>query len=113
MVSYPLGAPAGSPAPRVTGVVTAGGKNHISNSGRNAAPAYDYLYSPEGLEDMADRTRELLARVAAAYVIFNNHPAGQAVANDLELRHILDQDFRPTLPGCLLNPFPQLQTKIS
>jgi hypothetical protein len=37
-----------------------------------------------------------------------NHPAGQAVANALELRHILDPGFRPTLPACLTTAFPRL-----
>ncbi len=42
------------------------------------------------------------------YVIFNNHPAGQAVANALELLHILKPDYRPALPAGLTAAFPRL-----
>jgi uncharacterized protein YecE (DUF72 family) len=69
---------------------------------------YDYYYGPEELEDLAARTRELLAKAPEVYVIFNNHPAGQAIANGLELLHILQPDHRPTLPLGLLAAFPRL-----
>jgi uncharacterized protein YecE (DUF72 family) len=35
------------------------------------------------------RTRELLDKANEVYVIFNNHPRGQAVANALEMTHLL------------------------
>jgi uncharacterized protein YecE (DUF72 family) len=42
------------------------------------------------------------------YVIFNNHPAGQAVANALELAHLLRPERRLTVPPGLLMMFPRL-----
>jgi uncharacterized protein YecE (DUF72 family) len=68
---------------------------------------YDYYYSPEELEDLAVRTRELLDKAPDVYLIFNNHPAGQAVANGLEMSHLLlGRPF--TLPLSLLAAFPRL-----
>jgi hypothetical protein len=49
---------------------------------------------------------ELLAKAAETYVIFNNYPAGQAVANSLELLHMLKPESRPSLPPGLLAAFP-------
>lgn len=68
---------------------------------------YDYYYSPEELEDLAARTRELLAKAPEVYLIFNNHPAGQAVANGLEMsRMLLGRTFN--LPPALVAAFPRL-----
>ncbi len=68
---------------------------------------YDYLYTPEELEELAARVRELLEKAREVYVIFNNHPRGQAVANALEMTRLLTG--RPLqLPPCLLAAFPRL-----
>jgi uncharacterized protein YecE (DUF72 family) len=69
---------------------------------------YDYLYPPEELEELAARTRELLAKAPEVYVIFNNHPAGQAAANALELSRMLS-GRSPALPACLMAAFPRLR----
>jgi uncharacterized protein YecE (DUF72 family) len=107
-VSYPMGA---------TRWVT-GTKGYLRCHGRrqetwfefgaDRGARYDYLYGPEELAELADRAQALMAKAAAAYVIFNNHPAGQAVANALELLHILKPTYRPTLPACLTAAFPRL-----
>jgi len=68
---------------------------------------YDYLYDPEELADLADWVRELMNQTPEVYVIFNNHPRGQAVANGLELAHLLGGRI-PTLPPCLMDAFPRL-----
>ncbi len=68
---------------------------------------YDYLYSQEELGDLAVRIREIMTQTSQLYLIFNNHPRGQAVANALELYHLLTgQRFR--LPDCLTASFPHL-----
>jgi uncharacterized protein YecE (DUF72 family) len=68
---------------------------------------YDYLYAPEELEDLAARVRELLGKAPEVYVIFNNHPRGQAVANALEMAHVLTgRAFH--LPSGLVEAFPRL-----
>jgi len=108
MVSYPMGA---------TRWVT-GTKGYLRCHGRrkdtwfefgeDRGARYDYLYGPEELADLAGRTEELLEKAAETYVIFNNHPTGQALANGLELLRILKTDYRPTLPPGLLGAFPRL-----
>lgn len=108
LVSYPLGA---------TRWVT-GTKGYLRCHGRrkdawfefgeDRGARYDYLYGPEELQDLAGRTKELMAKAGEVYVIFNNHPAGQAVANGLEMLHILQPEYRPALPPGLVAAFPKL-----
>ncbi|MGO8761886.1 MAG: DUF72 domain-containing protein [Desulfobaccales bacterium] len=108
MVSYPMGA---------TRWVT-GTRGYLRCHGRRAetwfefgddrGARYDYLYSPEELEDLAARTRELAVKATETYVIFNNHPAGQAVANALELIHLLTPTRPVSVPPGLLAAFPRL-----
>jgi uncharacterized protein YecE (DUF72 family) len=112
MVSYPMGA---------TRWVT-GSRGYLRCHGRHKEAwfefaqdrqaRYDYLYFPEELADLADRARELMERAAETYVIFNNHPAGQAVANALELAHRLDPSRRLQVPPGLLAAFPRLAETI-
>lgn len=108
LVSYPMGA-----TRWVTGM-----KGYLRCHGRrkekwfefgeDRGARYDYLYGPEEIAELAGRAKELMEKAAASYVIFNNHPAGQAVANALELLHILKPAYRPTLPACLAAAFPRL-----
>jgi len=68
---------------------------------------YDYLYSYAELQELASRCRELMAKASEVYLIFNNHPHGQAVVNALEMtRWLLER--HPTPPVCLVNAFPRL-----
>ena len=107
MVSYPLGA---------TRWVT-GSFGYLRCHGRNKEDwfegagdrqaRYDYYYGPEELADLAARTRELLEKAPDVYLIFNNHPRGQALANGLEMSHLLSgRSFN--LPLSLLAAFPRL-----
>jgi uncharacterized protein YecE (DUF72 family) len=80
--------------------------------GEDRGARYDYYYSPAELEDLAGRARELMAQAPQTFVIFNNHPAGQAVANALELTHRLFPERRLTPPASLVAAFPRL-TEIS
>ncbi len=108
LVSYPMGA---------TRWVT-GTKGYLRCHGRHQGAwfefgedrgaRYDYLYGPEELADLAERAKELMAKALETYVIFNNHPTGQAVANGLELLHILKPNLPPTLPRGLAAAFPRL-----
>jgi len=107
LVSYPLGATrwvTGS-----LGYLRCHGrrKEEWFRFGEDRQARYDYYYGPEELEDLAIRTRELLAKAPDVYLIFNNHPAGQAVANGLEMSHLLlGRTF--TLPPNLVAAFPRL-----
>jgi len=75
--------------------------------GEDRQARYDFYYAPEELEDLAERARELMAKAPEVYVIFNNHPAGQAVANALELSHLLTGRTFALPPG-LPAAFPRL-----
>lgn len=106
-VSYPMGATRWVTGPRAYLRCHGRHKEAWFEFGDDRGARYDYLYTPEELEDLAARTRELMARAAETYVIFNNHPGGQAVANALELAHRLTGRRLPVPPG-LLAAFPRL-----
>jgi uncharacterized protein YecE (DUF72 family) len=108
LVSYPMGATRWVTGPR--GYLRCHGRRTETwfEFGEDRGARYDYLYSPEELEDLAARTRELVVKAAETYVIFNNHPGGQAVANALELAHMLSPGRRVIPPPCLITAFPRL-----
>ncbi len=68
---------------------------------------YDYLYTAQEMDDLAGRARGLTAQTAETYLIFNNHPRGQGVANALEMLQRLTGE-RPALPEGLKQAFPRL-----
>ena len=106
-VSYALGKTIWATGP--VGYLRAHGRRREKwfEFGDDREARYDYLYAPEELQDLAARTRELLEKTPEVYVIFNNHPRGQAVANALELSHILTGRAFP-LPLGLIAAFPRL-----
>ena len=108
MVSYPLGATRWVTGPH--GYLRCHGRRWETwfEFGEDRGARYDYLYGPEELADLADRTRELMEQARETYVIFNNHPAGQAVANALELARLLTPERRVPVPPGLLAAFPRL-----
>lgn len=73
----------------------------------DAGARYDYLYSPQEISAMAARAARLRAQAEETYLIFNNHPRGQAVANALEMMAQLTGE-RPELPEYLKGAFPRL-----
>ncbi len=106
-VSYSLGKTAWATGPR--GYLRAHGRRREKwfEFGEDRQARYDYLYAPEEIADLAGRVRELLDKAPEVYVIFNNHPKGQAVANALEMAHLLTgRSF--SLPAGLLAAFPRL-----
>ena len=108
LVSYPMGA-----TRWVTGSIRymrlhGRRKDAWFEFGADRQAGYDYLYSPEKLEDLSERVRELQEKASEVYVIFNNHPAGKAVANGLELEHFLTGRTK-RIPPCILNAFPRLK----
>jgi uncharacterized protein YecE (DUF72 family) len=107
MVSYPMGATRWVTGTR--GYLRCHGRHKEAwfEFGDDRQARYDYLYSPEELEDLATRTWGLMEKAKEIYVIFNNHPAGQAVTNALELAHLLMGKPVPVPPG-LLVAFPRL-----
>lgn len=114
MVSYPMGATRWVTGTR--GYLRCHGRRQDTwfEFGDDRGARYDYLYSPEELEDLAARTLELEAKARETYVIFNNQPAGQAVANALELIQMLHPGHKASPPPGLIAAFPRLsQTTLS
>jgi uncharacterized protein YecE (DUF72 family) len=82
------------------GYVRLHGRNRANWWQGDNASRYDYLYSPEELEEWLPRIARLLAKVRIALVIFNNHPGGKAVRNALELAALLGSPRPdPGVPG--------------
>lgn len=77
-------------------------------AGRDAR--YDWLYSIEDMRGWADRVRELRKSRSAVHVVTNNHFAGQAVVNALELGALLGRPV-PRVPAGLLERYPQLNER--
>ena len=73
----------------------------------DAGARYDYLYTAQEMDELAGRARSLTAQTAETYLIFNNHPRGQGVANALEMLQRLTEQ-RPALPEGLKKAFPRL-----
>lgn len=73
---------------------------------------YDYLYSPGELLEIELAIKEVLDTVKKAFIILNNHPKGNAVANALELLHLLSERMKVPVPATTLKTYPRL-TKIS
>jgi uncharacterized protein YecE (DUF72 family) len=101
------------PRPRVTSELA-----YLRLHGRNTArwfdPAagrdarYDYLYSMDELRPLAEAARTMGSTAKALYVIANNHFRGQALANALQLKHLI-QGIEPEAPEELLAAYPQLR----
>lgn len=70
---------------------------------------YDYLYSPEELGPLCRKARRLETEHDDTYVITNNHFAGKAFANGVELLHQLRREPIP-VPRELIETFPHLES---
>jgi uncharacterized protein YecE (DUF72 family) len=107
LVSYPMGHTAWVTGPH--GYLRAHGRRQDVwfEFKEDRQARYDYLYAPEELQELAERGRNLAEQALEVYVIFNNHPAGQAAANALEMAHLLlGRTF--SLPPTLPEAFPRL-----
>jgi len=100
--------------PRVTAPVAylrLHGRNEAAwfdpGAGRDAR--YDYLYPTEALRPLAETARVMGAAADALYVVANNHFRGQAVANALELKHLI-QGIEPEAPADLAAAYPGLRS---
>ena len=71
---------------------------YVRLHGRNSAmwwegdtvSRYDYLYTPDELQEWVERINRMLENVTTLYVAFNNHHKGQAVRNALQLTEMLN-----------------------
>lgn len=92
-------------------------KNSFNNFGQKQTYAqqserYNYFYTLEELEDINKKIKDVFDAVKKIYVILNNHPQGNAVANALELIHMLSNKIKIDVPETTLKTFPRL-SKIS
>lgn len=71
---------------------------------------YDYLYSEDEVRKQASRLKVVAAeqQIRKAYVFFNNHPGGKAVANAVMLRAELGIPIVEPLPETFRQKFPRL-----
>lgn len=105
------------PIPRVTSPLA-----YLRLHGRNAAhwfeegagrdARYDYLYTEDELRPLADAARVMAASASALYAVANNHFRGQALANALQLKHLL-QGVAPDAPGELVHAYPALRARVT
>ena len=72
---------------------------------------YKYLYSPGELVEIEQKIRSVQEKVKEIYVIMNNHPQGDAVANAFELIHLLEEKSKVDMPGTILNAYPRLKER--
>ncbi len=70
---------------------------------------YKYLYSPGELLEIDQKIKEIQQRVKEVYVIMNNHPTGDAVANAFELIHLLEEKTRVRMPETIVKAVTRLE----
>jgi uncharacterized protein YecE (DUF72 family) len=90
------------------------GRNEASwfdpGAGRDAR--YDYLYALDELRPLAATARDMGSHAKALYVIANNHFRGQAFANALQLKHLI-QGVEPEAPEGLVATYPDLASVVA
>ena len=103
----------------------AGGKAdlyYLRLHGRNAAQwwdhaesedRYNYFYSPNELEPIAAKVRDVRAQVKKAYLFLNNHFSAQSVANAVTLKKMLDEPITARMPAEMVERFPDLAGIVS
>ncbi|MBU1101388.1 MAG: DUF72 domain-containing protein [Bacteroidetes bacterium] len=89
-------------------------KRSISNYGKiqtyeEQNQRYQYLYSPGELTEINQKIREIYDKVKKVFVIMNNHPHGDAVANAFELMHLLKEKVKVKMPQTILKEYPRLK----
>lgn len=73
---------------------------------------YNYLYSPGELVEIEQKIKEVIDTVKKIFIIMNNHPQGNAVANAFEMIHFLRERIKVKIPETTLKAYPRL-SKIS
>ena len=69
---------------------------------------YNYLYSPGELLEIKNKIIEVKDLVRNIFIIFNNHPHGNAVANAFEMIRFLYENLNVDIPQTILNSFPRI-----
>ncbi len=83
-------------------------KTENTQQRKSPAARYDYLYSQKEINEIAEKVNKVADGAHQTFVIQNNHPWGQAVANSLQLKAALGEaDIK--VPDTMLNRFPELK----
>ncbi|MCK5457180.1 MAG: DUF72 domain-containing protein [Melioribacteraceae bacterium] len=70
---------------------------------------YEYLYSPGELTEIDQKLKEIYDKVKKVFVVMNNHPHGDAVANAFELLHLLKDRVKIKMPPTIIKAYPRLK----
>jgi uncharacterized protein YecE (DUF72 family) len=70
---------------------------------------YKYLYSPGELVEIDQKIKSIQENVKEIYVIMNNHPQGDAIANAFELIHLLEEKDKVQMPSTIVKAYPRLE----
>lgn len=76
----------------------------------DANERYRYLYSPGELVEIQQVITRLREKVKEIYIIMNNHPGGNAIANAFELIHFLEEKAKVKIPETTLTAYPRLKS---
>ncbi|HJU45039.1 MAG TPA: DUF72 domain-containing protein [Vicinamibacterales bacterium] len=74
---------------------------------------YNYFYSEEELEPIADKARKARDQKKRVYLMMNNHFSAQSVANATTLKKMLDEPITAKMPAELVDRFPALARIVS
>ncbi len=69
---------------------------------------YNYFYSEEELEPIAEKARQARDLKKTIYLMMNNHFSAQSVANATTLKNMLDEPITARMPAELVERFPDL-----
>jgi uncharacterized protein YecE (DUF72 family) len=89
-------------------------RKSLSNFGKKQSyeeqsARYEYLYSPGELTEINQKLKEVYDKVKKVFVVMNNHPHGDAVANAFELLHLLKERVKIKMPPTIINAYPRLK----
>ena len=89
-------------------------RKSLSNFGKKQtyeqqSARYEYLYSPGELTEIDQKLKEIYDKVKKVFVVMNNHPHGDAVANAFELLHILKDRVKIKIPSTIIKAYPRLK----
>ncbi len=74
---------------------------------------YNYLYSPQEIQNLAGEVKEVTERTGDSFVFYNNHYGAKAVVNALQMRMQFDQSIPREIPETMLETYPELKEEMS
>jgi uncharacterized protein YecE (DUF72 family) len=74
---------------------------------------YNYFYSEEELEPIAEKARAARDLKKKVYLLMNNHFSAQSIANATTLKKMLDEPITARMPAELVERFPDLAGIVS